>query len=149
MPAHQKSSNSKRIRRTARRDRRPRRDFAERLNRAPSPPAHLSERAAGEWRGLAPVAVRLGTLTQADLRGFELLCVTLAAEAEARATLEREGMTTATGGGGLKPHPAVRMAETARAQAARLLADFGLTPRGRQSIDPPPPPPSAAEKFFT
>src|ERR1039457_357742 len=91
---------------TAREDRKPRRDFAARLARAPSPPAHLSERAAGEWQRLAPAAVGIGTLTAADLRAFELLAITLAAEAEAREVILREGLTVPTGDGGAKPHPA-------------------------------------------
>src|SRR5918997_6578414 len=114
------------------------RDPTARLDEAPEPPAHLSARAAAEWRRLAPVAAELGSLTEADLRGFELLAETLATEAEARAAVEREGHAVPTAGGGRKPHPAVRVMETARAQAARLLAEFGLTPKGRRGLDPPP-----------
>lgn len=149
MPAHRKSSISKRLTRTARRDRQPRREFAQRLNRAPMPPQSLSEGAKAEWKRLAPAAVGIGSLTAADLRAFELLCVTLATEAEARAVIDREGLTVVAGSGGRKAHPAVRLAETARAQAAQLLQAFGLTPRGRQSIDPPPPADSDADEYFT
>ena len=106
-----------------------------RLKRAPPPPSHLPDRAAVEWRHLARICIKLGTLTEADIRAFELLCVTLAAETEAREVLQREGLTTPTANGGSKPHPGVRMAETARAQAAHLLAQFGLTPRGRKSVN--------------
>jgi P27 family predicted phage terminase small subunit len=149
MPAHKKSVALKLLRGTERPDRRPKRDFSARLTRAPSPPSHLSELAAAEWRRLAPVSVSLGTLTAADMRGFELLCETLASETAARAALAREGVTVRTVGGGLKPHPSVRVLETARAQAARLLDSFGLTPRGRQSLDTPPPlPHSAADKYL-
>ena len=77
--------------------------------------------------------------TKADLRGFELLCETLATEAEARAVVEAEGCAVPTAGRGRKPRPEVRVMETARAQAARLLAEFGLTPRGRRGLDPPRP----------
>jgi P27 family predicted phage terminase small subunit len=84
-----------------------------------------------------------------DLRGFELLCVTLASETEAREMLQREGLTVPTADGGRKPHPAVRVAETARAQAARLLDAFGLTPQGRQSIDVAPlRAPSPADRYL-
>ena len=149
MPARRTSNALKVIQSTARSDRKPRRDFAARLARTPSPPAYLSQRATEAWRRLAPAATNLGVLTLADLAAFELLCVTLGAEAEARAVLERDGLTTSTGSGGRKPHPAVRIAETARAQAARLLEAFGLTPRGRQSLDTPPPAPDpASAKFF-
>ena len=114
------------------------RDPAAPLAEAPEPPADLSARAAAEWRRLAPVAAALGTLTEADLRGFELLAETLATEAEARAVVEAEGCSVATAGGGRKTRPEVRVMETARAQAARLLAEFGLTPKGRRGLDPSP-----------
>jgi len=148
MAAPRKSNLYKLIGGTTREDRRPKRDFAARLSRAPLPPARLSDRAAAEWRQLAPAVVALGTLTQADLRAFELLAVTLGTEMEAREVLQHEGMTVPTADGGRKPHPAVRVAETARAQAARLLADFGLTPRGRQSVDVAPPGGSQADPAF-
>ena len=115
------------------------RDLAAPLAEAPAPPADLSPRAAAEWRRLAPAAAALGTLAEADLRGFELLCETLATEAAARAAIEAEGYTVPTAGNGLKPRPEVGAMERARAQAARLLAEFGLTPRGRRGLDLPRP----------
>jgi P27 family predicted phage terminase small subunit len=115
------------------------RDTAAGLAEAPEPPAHLSPRAAAEWRRLAPVAFALGTLAEADLRAFELLAETLATEAAARAVVEREGHAVPTAGGGAKPRPEVRVMETARVQAAKLLAEFGLTPRGRRGLDLPRP----------
>ena len=115
------------------------RDLAAPLAEAPAPPADLSPRAAAEWRRLAPTAAALGTLAEADLRGFELLAGTLATEAEARAVVEREGHAVPTAGGGWKPRPEVRVMETARVQAARLLGEFGLTPRGRRGLDLPRP----------
>jgi P27 family predicted phage terminase small subunit len=115
------------------------RDPAAPLAEAPAPPAHLSARAAAEWRRLAPAAAALGTLAEADLRAFEPLAETLATEAEARAVVEGEGHAVPTAGGGQKPRPEVRVMETARVQAARLLAEFGLTPRGRRGLDPPRP----------
>ena len=50
-------------------------------------------------------------------------------EAEARAVIEAEGCAIPTAGVGLKPRPEVRVMEAARVRAARLLADFGLTPK--------------------
>ena len=94
------------------------RDPAARLAEAPEPPAHLSPRAAAEWRLLAPAAAALGTLAGADLRAFELLAETLATEAAARAVVEAEGCAVPTAGGGAKPRPEVRVMETARMQAA-------------------------------
>ena len=123
---------------TAHNPRQPRRDPTARLTAPPEPPPLLSERAAAEWRRLAPVAVALRTLSEPDLRGFELLVQTLATEAEAPAVIEAEGYTVPTSGNGLKPRPEVAAMERARVQAARLLADFGLTPKGRRGLDMAP-----------
>ena len=151
MPARRKSKRAKRITGTARLDRQPKRDRADRLTRAVSPPKRLSERAAGEWRALMPAVISLGTISRADLRAFELLAVTLASAAELMETIELEGMTIEAGSGGRKAHPALRAAETARMQAIRLLESFGLTPRGRQSVDVLPPGDSEhpADEFFS
>ncbi|WP_175998501.1 P27 family phage terminase small subunit [Burkholderia stabilis] len=109
---------------------------AEQLDEAPPPPDGLSYRAATEWTRVAPLVMSLGLLIASDLRALELLTETLATEAQLRQTLDREELTIAAGTGGSKVHPALR---DARAQAARLLDAFGLSPRGRQAIDAPPP----------
>jgi P27 family predicted phage terminase small subunit len=106
-----------------------------RLTRTPAPPTSLSPRAAQFWKRLVPLCVRLKTVRTADMPALELLAAVLATEAEARERLDREGMTTSTGAGGLKPHPCLRVAETARNQALALLDRFGLTPRSRKAID--------------
>lgn len=139
MPARRRNSRARRLLGTTKRARPPKRDLAGRLTRAVEPPAHLNERQASEWRALMPAVVALGTISRADLRAFELLCVTLAAETEAREAIQRDGMTIEAGSGGKKAHPALKAAETARMQAKQLLESFGLTPKGRQSIDVLPP----------
>jgi P27 family predicted phage terminase small subunit len=111
---------------------------ADRLLKCPVPPTRLSKPAREEWLRLASVAHRLGTLTEADLRGFELLTETLATERTARETVAEAGMTVPTADGGMKPHPAVRIMETARNQAARLLESFGLNPKGRSTVETAP-----------
>lgn len=114
-------------------------------------PATAADAARHEWERLAPIVAELGTVSAADLRAFELLCCTLATAGEAEATVRQEGMTMPTGGGGVRSHPAVKVMEQARAQAARLLAEFGLTPRGRNYVSRAPVanPSDGASKFFT
>ena len=73
--------------------------------------ADLLARAAGA--GLSLWLEGLGTLT----------------EAEARAVVVAEGCAVAAAASGLKPRTEVRVMEAARVRAARLLADFGLTPK--------------------
>jgi P27 family predicted phage terminase small subunit len=130
-----KSNLAKRLSGSARRDRLPKRDLAARLIRAVPPPRGMSDRAKLEWRALMPAVLAIGTMSKADLRAFALLATTLAAESEAREAIERDGMVVVGGSGGRKSHPALKAAETARMQAMRLLESFGLTPRGRQSVD--------------
>lgn len=115
---------------------------ADHFDVAPPPPDGMSSRAAAEWTRVAPLVVSLGLLTASDLRALELLVEMLATEAQLRETLDREGLTIATGAGGSKAHPALRALSDARTQAARLLDAFGLSPRGRQAIDAPPPLPA-------
>ncbi len=138
MPAR-KSGAAKSLAGTARRDRTPKTEPAERLLTAPRPPKHLSERAAREWRRLAPLVVGLGTMTAADFPALELLAATMATAAHASETIELEGLSTTTADGSKKSHPALRVLERARSQARALLADFGLNPRARQSLDIHPP----------
>jgi P27 family predicted phage terminase small subunit len=147
MPAQRKNLAHKKLASTLRKSRMPRQDFASRFLRPPPAPRHLTESERAAWRRVAAAAVGVGTLSRADLVTLELLAVTLAAEAAARAVLAKDGMTTASESGTLKSHPAVKVAEAARAQAARLLDAFGLSPRGRQTVDRLPP--AAAANRFT
>lgn len=105
-------------------------------NRRPSPPAGLSTFARAEWNRLAPIAHRLGTLTDRTARSFEMLVEVLATERQARDLVADAGMTVKTGRDGIKPHPAVRTMELARAQATLLLKAFRLEP-GRQTVAVP------------
>lgn len=137
MPARV-SDRVKTARGTARASRRKNVPAGERLTTVPRPPAGIAASAAAEWRALAPVLCDLGTLTAADLRALRLLCETLAAVAELAAVLAKEGHTVPAASGGVKGHPAAQALATARAQAHRLLADFGLTPRSRAAVDQAP-----------
>lgn len=138
MPAR-KAERLKLVAGTARPDRAPKRDGAERLVVPPEPPDHLDARAQAEWCRVAQAAVSLGTLTTADLAALELLAKTLATEAAACELLAQQGFTCMTAEGGMKSHPAVRIMEAARGQARALLSDFGLTPRAKQGVDIAPP----------
>lgn len=140
---------------TARADRVPRQSAMERLKVPPDPPTTLTDEAKSEWIILAASCVDLGVLSGADLRALELLCEVLASEQELRALLQKEGMTIAGAGSNAKSHPAVKLLESTRNQAVRMLSDFGLTPRGRLGVEIRPPSsalkvgnPERAEKYF-
>jgi P27 family predicted phage terminase small subunit len=139
MPNARKSNAKKHFLGTVRDDRAARL-AGEQLQKSPPPPDHLSVGAAIQWKRVAPTIHALGTLRLADLTALELLCSTLSTAADAAAVVEREGMTISTDSGGVKTHPAVKLLEVARAQAQRLLVEFGLSPRSRGSVDTAPAP---------
>ena len=138
MPAPRKTTTLKRLQGTARADRAPKLDYSARLDQPPPAPASLRPDAVPHWKRIAAAAVGIGTLTAADLPMLELLANTLAAEADARAALDRDGLTTEAGSGGRKKHPAAAIAETARGQALALFREFGLSPKSRQGVEPAP-----------
>ena len=142
MARPRKSPALKAVQGTERRDRQLKPEISERLKQPPTAPKHLSPSARAHWRRVAVAAVGLGTLTRADLSVLELLAVTLETEELARETVAREGMMVATESSSGKAHPALRVMEKARGQAAALLQRFGLDPRSRQSVDVRPPLPA-------
>lgn len=111
-----------------------------RLTKTPPPPPTMSDRGVSEWARLAPQLVSGGTLTAADLRALELLCECLATADELATIVRKDGAAVPTSGGGVKGHPALSALAQARAQAAALLAQFGLTPRSRAGVEQAPEP---------
>lgn len=104
------------------------------LQEPPAPPDTLSTGARQEWLSLSAVLVEQGTATRGDLRAFEQLCETLATVSQLQAVVEAEGLLIPAANGGKKANPAQRSLETARAQAHRLLCEFGLTPKSRNHV---------------
>jgi P27 family predicted phage terminase small subunit len=149
MPSH-RSEFSKLLAGTSRSDRDPKSDPAARLMETPEAPEYLSDNAKIHWCRVAPAAVALGTLSEADFAAFALLCETLATAEEARTVVARDGFLVPTENGGQKAHAAIKVLETARNQARGLLSDFGLSPRGRQGVDvlPAPAEPSLWDEFL-
>lgn len=139
MPNYPKSTTHKTLRGTYRDDRTKRINPETIPESCPEPPETLSQGALVEWLALAPTAWEQGTLVDADLRAFSLLCEVLATETSARELIVQEGTTIDAGSGGKKAHPALKQMETARSQATRLLESFGLTPRSRTNVEIKPP----------
>jgi P27 family predicted phage terminase small subunit len=137
MAAPRKPAETKRLQGTARRDRERSAPRPSGGVRAPRPPADLSEEARKHWSKLAPICMRLGVLGEADLVAFRLLTETLGTASAAEAAIKADGITVTAGSGGKKAHPALKMLETARNQATRMLIEFGLTPRARQAVGLP------------
>ena len=110
----------------------------EALSEPPPPPEGMSERACTAWKVLAAETTALGVLTTADLPALALLSETQATAAELEQTIREEGFTLETGAGGRKAHPALKSLESTRNCAARLLAEFGLTPKSRKYVEKAP-----------
>jgi P27 family predicted phage terminase small subunit len=106
------------------------------MSKSPPPPPHLSVEAAVIWHEVAHNAIALGTLRGIDLHALELLADSLGIVRKMSAQLAAEGYTVPVSGGGCKPHPAVRIRAVAHTEAARLLKQFGLMPRGREDATP-------------
>ena len=138
MSRPRKSAELKLVSGTYRADRSASKSTSSRLERVPPAPKHLSDEAKRQWKRLAPAVKATGAMTASDLVAFELLACTLATATEAEALIAKEGATVEGGSGGIKAHPALTMMAQARAQATALLAQFGLTPRGRAAIAPAP-----------
>jgi P27 family predicted phage terminase small subunit len=101
----------------------------------PKAPAGLKPAEKAFWRKLAPQATALGRLNPSDVTLFRQLCATLATIQECEAVIGIEGLTATTASGSPRTHPAVRTLENARRLAARMLAEFGLSPSSRQRIE--------------
>jgi P27 family predicted phage terminase small subunit len=103
-------------------------------------PATLHGEARKEWNRLAPQLYDLGLLTELDRNTLQMLCESWAQLQEANAVLKKEGYTVMGANGGVRPHPAVKIARDAQ-QTVRILSEaFGMTPaaRGRVAITKKP-----------
>jgi P27 family predicted phage terminase small subunit len=135
MPRYRKPDTAKKLAGTFRRDRAKRRPKVSNLATVPQPPAHLTALARAEWHRIAPVICAQKTLAATDLRSLELLAEVLATGTLAQQTLARDGLTLRDGGK-VRSHPCVKILEGVRAQAIRLLIEFGCTPRARGHVEP-------------
>jgi P27 family predicted phage terminase small subunit len=96
--------------------------------RPPAAPKHLRAATRRWW---------CEVVRRWELDSHHTRLLTLAAEAwdrcaQARELLEREGLTTTTGAGGAKLHPAARLEVDSRLAFARLLRELDL------DLDAPP-----------
>ena len=88
----------------------------------PEPPEHLSEASQAWWREV----IDGYDLAGHDLKLLELACGAYDRATEARAVIEREGITFETKSGDVKTHPAVLIENQARTSFARLVREMGL-----------------------
>ena len=96
-------------------------------------------------RHLKPATKRwwVSVVTTWELQEHHVRLLTLAAEAwdrsqEARALVDKEGLTVPTGGGGAKLHPAVRVENDCRLSFARLIRELDLDLEAPKEASRPP-----------
>ena len=102
---------------------------------APEPPEWLSPDALAEWNRVVPGLEELDLLKSADGAVLAAYCETWADYVAAVRQVRAEGLTLVNPDSGrVHKHPAVGVAETARAHLRVLAAEFGLTPSSEQRL---------------
>ena len=112
---------------------------------APVMPGWLSPKAKTAWKELSGVLLEMGVLTVPDRKALELLCDAYGEWRDARAVIEKQGMTYQTttqhGDTMYRARPEVAMAQNAWSRVMAGLVQFGLTPASRSKVsanDPTP-----------
>jgi P27 family predicted phage terminase small subunit len=111
------------------------------LSSHPKPPAWLGMAARREWQRVIPILCERRILTEADLGCLQSYCVAIGRIEECEATLRAEGMFFTGENGVPRPHPAIRVSDSAMTQARQIAAEMGLTPvsRSRPAMEQEPP----------
>lgn len=92
------------------------------MSRKPPAPQHLRPETKAWWRSV----VRDYFLEPHHLLLLQAACEALDRAAEARAILDKEGLTVPTANGGQKQHPAAQIEFNSRLSFARLLRELDL-----------------------
>lgn len=130
-----KPSKLKKLQGTYRKDRAAARELVAKPG-VPPRPTWLNAEGKAEWDRVVPQLEALGILAVIDQSMLADYCTAHALAVNATKKYQREGMTIKVNGQ-LQKHPAVKIAQEARAQAARLAGEFGLSPSSRTRISTP------------
>lgn len=98
------------------------------------PPSHLSALERRYWRQLTKITTKAGLLTAGDHYMLSLCCNALAIAQKASVQLAKEELTVTLSNGVVAANPLIGILNKARADAAKLLAEFGLSPSARQRV---------------
>jgi P27 family predicted phage terminase small subunit len=135
--------NVKRLRGTARNDRKPvqaatgaAREAAKALA---NPPHWLQDEAKREWRRIVRELAELGTLGKADRAALTGYCVAFGVLERATRTLAAEGETVSAPSGYFLPHPAVARQKAALLIVKGFVSELGLSPASRARLQLPEP----------
>lgn len=100
---------------------------------APEIPRPLSPVALAEWNRVAPLLIKLGTLTDADGDALATYCDTIARYKKCQAQLDKEGMTVATTQG-TSAHPLLLEMRTCQRFMRDFENDYGMRHLARLRI---------------
>lgn len=111
----------------------------------PEIPRSLTKIALAEWNRVAPLLLKLGTLTDADGDALATYCETIERYKKCQAQLDREGMTVATTQG-TSAHPLLLEMRTCQRFMRDFENDYGmrhlarlrikLAPKEEKKVDP-------------
>lgn len=114
------------------------------------PPRWLSVPARREWRRVAGVLYDAGLLTVADHDALALYCEAMVTYRQAMARVRVDGEILESHTGSYYQHPALGVANRARAAMVPILREFGMTPASRSGlhVTQAPEEPTLAETLF-
>lgn len=122
---------------------------AQTLQRTPSPPDWLTDIGRAEWRRVGKLLSKLQVLTDSDLSALAAYCDAYSRWRKAREMIEEQGITTETGSGNLKAHPATVVVHQAMTEMRQFMVELGLTPSSRTRVNQVKPnEPSEFEQFL-
>jgi len=102
---------------------------------ATTAPEWLNDLATEEWVRIAPVLAAKSVLTEVDMSSMAGYCQNYAKAIMAEEMIEKDGMTVTGGSGGLKPHPAIAIANSAWDRCLKFAQDLGITPSSRSRLN--------------
>lgn len=119
------------------------------VKRTPSPPDYLTDVGKKEWRRVGKLLSALQVLTDSDLTALAAYCDAYSRWLDARKLIEEQGLTTETGAGNLKAHPATAVVHQAMTEMRQFMVELGLTPSSRTRVNQvAKDEPSEFEKFL-
>lgn len=98
------------------------------------PPAYLSKYAKKEWKRIAPLLLKNGLLTEADVSALAAYCQAYHKWIESEKLIRTYGYTDVTDKGNVIQRPEVGIANKSMDEMLKFGREFGLTPSSRTNL---------------
>ena len=102
--------------------------------RVPKCPAHLSDAARREWRGITKELKVLGLISRIDRAALAAYCQAYGRWSEAEEEVKRHGLVVKAPSGYPIQNPYLAIANKALEQMHKFLTEFGMTPSSRTRV---------------